>query len=474
MSEELFEKYATNRLSREEQGRLADLLESDPEAREAFARFLAEWEVMGDVARQISASSQELRFPRGTFEPRPDTRRASLIRRRAAPRRRNLVVAASAAAGILIILGLVLLFSGGPRKPRPTAEKPRKKPVPEKTTPRSEEPEVAPRKRAPEESPAPPSEPEIAKEPPPPPPAPEPVVPEEKTAAVPEEKKTPPEEEPTAAAPEEPEGKKEEPEAPGKTKTKEIFLSIARLQGKAQSRDGKRWVALRAEGISGATPFRWEQKRTLRFRSIGELTLAGGERVAVQKGSELHVVAGDPVTLRLEKGAVFCTVPPAKEKAAKPRFVIETEAGRAVVTGTQFGVALRSGKMEVVVTEGAVTCVNDRGEAGVKAGFGTTIRSTSAPRKPREDDPDRLFAWRHKLKPPVTILYRCDFEDGKGSAEWETGKVEAGPARGANRRCISVPAKGAAPARNQVRPSNAPFEYHESMRLKFRYHTGAK
>jgi formylglycine-generating enzyme required for sulfatase activity len=53
MNEELYEKYFTNRLSREEAENLKTLLKSDAKAQEAFVAYLMEWELMGNVARQF-------------------------------------------------------------------------------------------------------------------------------------------------------------------------------------------------------------------------------------------------------------------------------------------------------------------------------------------------------------------------------------------------------------------------------------
>jgi hypothetical protein len=224
-------------------------------------------------------------------------------------------------------------------------------------------------------------------------------------------------------------------------------------------------------------PHRWLASRPLRARVDSRLTLADGSQVSLRKGTELTLAGLAPVTLRVERGELFCQVTRAAAggdsggtQTDRGRFVVATPHLDAVVTGTEFGVEVTRSQTEVAVAAGEVRCRNEAGDVAVTAGMGTRARAGRAPRKPRPADADAAFAWRERLDPPEAVVFRYDFEAGR-PGEWDQGRADRGPARGANRGSLATTPDtlpdGVAihlnvPAALQTRPGRRV--------LRFRYH----
>ena len=100
--------------------------------------------------------------------------------------------------------------------------------------------------------------------------------------------------------------------------------------------------------------------------------------------------------VRLEKGEIYAHV----EHDGNP-FVVETFAGKAVITGTTFNIKADSQQMELIVKEGTVKFENKNGGVTVKAGQKSVLTANTKPTLPALYDANTLNVWATGYKPNV-------------------------------------------------------------------------
>jgi len=236
-----------------------------------------------------------------------------------------------------------------------------------------------------------------------------------------------------------------------------VTLALSGIDGNLEAQDGAAWKKLaKAAEWDASSPLR-SADRPARF------TLPDGTRVSLRPRSEVRLLVAEPPSLALEKGEAFFEVIP----GAGRRFSVVTPDARIEVTGTQFSVK-RSERTEVLVSAGEVVLSNEKGEARLPAGTGSSARKGSAPSRPRVVDADRAHAWRRDLDGPEVSRFRYDFEDGRLPLPWTSGKVVAGPARGINRSCLEG---GPGVDADLSRADKRATVVHGALKFRFRYWT---
>jgi len=347
--------------------------------------------------------------------------------------------AAGLAAAAAVLLAIVLATSEPPVPPRAEmVAVPAPPPIETLLDPVPPAPPARPLPPppAPDKTPAPAPAIPVPVVPPPPAPAPsDPAPPAPKPVEVPRPA-TPP----------------TEPTAPTR-----VALAVTGIDGSLEAQDGAIWKKLaKAAEWDASSPLR-SADRPARF------TLPDGTRATLRPRSEVRLLDADPPSLALEKGEAFFEVIP----GAGRRFSVVTPDARIEVTGTQFSVK-RGDRTEVLVSSGEVVLSNEKGEARLPAGTGSSARKGSAPARPRVVDADRAHAWRRDLDGPETSRFRYDFEDGRLPLPWKNGKVAAGPARGINRSCLEGgPGVDADLSRTDKRATVV----HGALKFRFRYWT---
>lgn len=375
---------------------------------EGCARCRAELETVRALATDLAALGRRERPVKdpalvGKIVARLDRRDRKFVVARRSPLWAWASAAAAAAILVAVLMASLRERPQPPTEPEETALTPAPVPKPERPMPLPEPPKPAPERPAPNSSRAGSREPV-------PVPTPEPKVEVPKPPPVPQ----PPAPEPPPPAP--------EPEKPRETRPAQVTLAVTRVEGTFESLQGTSWKKLDPK------PFAWTEPVRSGDR-LARLTLGDGTQLILRPRTELRVGGDKPPTLLLERGEVFCDVPPAR--TADVRFAVVTAEARVLVTGTQF-IVRRADHTEVAVASGEVKLANEKGEVAVPAGFATSARKGTPPPRPRPLD-ERFFAWRRELDPPETARFRFDFEDGRQPALWVGGRVVAGPARGLNR-----------------------------------------
>lgn len=370
MSEELFEKYLQNALSEEEKRRLSEILSAE-DGKRTFVEFVQEWSLLGEVSREMTASSGQTSRFRARVRPHSAGRRPVWG-----------WWAAGLAAAMLFVLGLVLVTRPAQAPvvaPSVTSmPNPPSVPKPEPRLKVAREPVPAPREVEKIPAPKPRSLPELPK--------PTPVVKKEpvEAPAPPKPESSP---QPKAPAP--------APGAPRPGATIAAIAVFAEVEGEVQVVSAGKEIPAKSNmwflaaqglrvGAKGRAVLRFSDETVLEF---APLTIV--DRI-VERDRSGRTATGK--TVDLVDGSVTADV--VRQPAGRP-LVIRSPLAEATVLGTKLTFSAEADSARLEVWRGRVRLK--------RRADGASIVVTTGHRG--------VVARKTPLRPEIILLTR-EFQDG--------------------------------------------------------------
>jgi ferric-dicitrate binding protein FerR (iron transport regulator) len=129
------------------------------------------------------------------------------------------------------------------------------------------------------------------------------------------------------------------------------------------------------------------ERKTVLIDSIHEMVLNANTSLRVERVEKEG--ASGPL-IRLASGEILAHV----EHTGRP-FIVSTQHGSAVITGTTFAIRADDRTMSLLVTEGTVRLESSKGEVQVTAGLTSAIAPDGAPSPPQVCDVGRALAWAY-------------------------------------------------------------------------------
>jgi ferric-dicitrate binding protein FerR (iron transport regulator) len=117
--------------------------------------------------------------------------------------------------------------------------------------------------------------------------------------------------------------------------------------------------------------------------------------------------------VRLKKGEIYTHV----EHDGNP-FIVQTNNGKAVITGTTFNIKADNQEMELVVTEGTIKFENKNGSVNVKAGQKSMLTANAKPQLPVRCDTELLTAWATGYEPNAELAVAKALISNESDLEW--------------------------------------------------------
>ena len=143
---------------------------------------------------------------------------------------------------------------------------------------------------------------------------------------------------------------------------------------------------------------------------LKNLRINDNRQMVLNVGTELSIVPHSfGCIVKLNKGEIYTEV----EHDGKS-FIVETNHGRAVITGTTFNIKADDKQTELAVTEGTVSFEGNKGKVNVTAGRQSFLTANAKPTMPQLCDIKKLTAWPTEINDSqemvATTTYQSDFD----------------------------------------------------------------